>query len=108
VAAVMAWLAAQSARQCGPCANGLPALAGLVNEVADGRAPRDHGARLGRWSAQVAGRGACRLPDGAVAFLRSSLRVFAEEFAEHATRGPCHACRRPLTLQVPRRGRWAA
>ena len=108
IAGVMAWLASQSAGQCGPCTHGLPALAELVGLVADGRAPRDHAIRLERWGTQVAGRGACRLPDGAVAFLRSGLRVFADDFATHAKRGRCSSSRRPLTLSTPSAQRWAA
>ena len=34
-----------------------------------------------RWSGQLAGRGACRHPDGAVGLLQSALRVFGDEFA---------------------------
>ncbi len=95
----LAWLSSESAGQCGPCSNGLPALTDLVGSLASGRAPVDAWQLLDRWTGQVAGRGACRLPDGAVRFLRSALSVFGEEFADHARRGPCSACRRPLTLR---------
>jgi NADH:ubiquinone oxidoreductase subunit F (NADH-binding) len=107
-ARVLGWLSAESAGQCGPCANGLPAIADLVHRLADGRAPAHAIQQLERWAGQVVGRGACRLPDGAVRFLRSSLRVFAEEYAEHAARGPCHGCLRPGTMRVPRPRRLAA
>jgi NADH:ubiquinone oxidoreductase subunit F (NADH-binding) len=98
LARTMAWLADQSAHQCGPCANGLPALAGLVSAMAAGRAPPDGYDRLARWTKDVAGRGACNLPDGAVRFLASGVSVFADELAEHVRRGPCRACARPATL----------
>jgi NADH:ubiquinone oxidoreductase subunit F (NADH-binding) len=108
VARVLTWMAGQSARQCGPCRNGLPALAGMVTAIADGRAPRDGRARLDLWSVDVTGRGACRLPDGAARFLQSSMRIFADEFADHARHGPCGACRRAGTLLVPEPMRRAA
>jgi len=99
---VVGWLAAQSAGQCGPCSNGLPALAGLVSAMAGGQAPADAHQRLERWSRDVAGRGACSLPDGAVRFLRSGAEVFAPEIADHVAQGPCPACHRLPTLNVSR------
>ncbi len=99
---VVGWLSAQSARQCGPCSNGLPALAGLIGAMAGGRAPADAHERLQHWSRAVVGRGACSLPDGAVRFLRSGTDVFAQELADHAAHGPCSACRRIPTLTLSR------
>jgi NADH:ubiquinone oxidoreductase subunit F (NADH-binding) len=77
----MRTLAADSAAQCGPCFFGLRALADACGRLAGRRAEPDDLARLGRWSAEVRGRGACRHPDGAAGFLQSALRVFAYEFA---------------------------
>lgn len=93
------WLASESAGQCGPCVNGLPALADMLRALAAGHAPREAPQLLNRWCRQLVGRGACRLPDGAVRFVRSGVEVFAEELAEHHLRGPCRACRRTPTLQ---------
>jgi NADH:ubiquinone oxidoreductase subunit F (NADH-binding) len=103
------WLAAQSAQQCGPCANGLPALAGLLAAMAMGTAPRDAGERLARWSRDVSGRGACHLPDGAARLVTSGARVFAAEIADHLELGPCDACRWHATIVPvqPRRARVA-
>jgi NADH:ubiquinone oxidoreductase subunit F (NADH-binding) len=101
VAQTLAWLERQSAHQCGPCSNGLPAIAHELAALAAGRDDGHGLTRIERWSRLVLRRGACRLPDGAVRFLRSALEVFAPEFADHARRGPCHACARPLTLAVP-------
>ena len=101
VAQTMAWLERQSAHQCGPCSNGLAAIARELTAVAAGHDDGHGLARIERWAGLVVRRGACRLPDGAVRFLRSALEVFSIEVAEHARRGPCPACARPLTLSVP-------
>jgi len=102
LAQTLVWMAGQSAYQCGPCSNGLPALAGLLAAMAGGRAPRDCHERLQRWSGDISRRGACHLPDGAARFLGSGARVFAAELADHVAYGPCEACTRPTTLGQPR------
>jgi NADH:ubiquinone oxidoreductase subunit F (NADH-binding) len=92
-ARIMRTLAAESAAQCGPCFFGLRALADACGRLAARRPEPDDLLRLGRWSAEVRGRGACRHPDGAAGFLQSALRVFAYEFA--AAGGPPHKIRTP-------------
>ena len=77
-------MAGQSAAQCGPCVFGLRAIADATARIAAGTARGDDAARLERWSEQLAGRGACRHPDGAVGLLQTALRVFADDFAIHA------------------------
>jgi NADH:ubiquinone oxidoreductase subunit F (NADH-binding) len=103
LARVTRWLASQSAGQCGVCVHGLPAIAGGVEHIANGR-DRDGSAELAvrRWTEMVAGRGACKLPDGALRFVTSGFTVFAEHIAEHAARGPCAAAGRQPVLPVPR------
>jgi NADH:ubiquinone oxidoreductase subunit F (NADH-binding) len=83
-ARIMQHLANESAAQCGPCFFGLRSLSGATTRIA--RRQPDHGdlAQLERWAAMVKGRGACRHPDGAVAFLQSALTVFESEFASAA------------------------
>jgi NADH:ubiquinone oxidoreductase subunit F (NADH-binding) len=108
LARALEWLASESAGQCGPCMNGLPALANLLAEMAAGRAPGDARQRLERWSTDLVGRGACRLPDGAVRFLQSGVSVFGAELAQHEQRGPCHKCARLPTLRFTRAGHHAA
>jgi NADH:ubiquinone oxidoreductase subunit F (NADH-binding) len=99
-ARVARWFADQSAGQCGPCLNGLPAIAGAMELIVDGR--RSSGAleHLGRWSGLVTGRGACRHPDGAARLVTSAVSVFGAEIERHARRGPCPASA-SRTLPVP-------
>jgi NADH:ubiquinone oxidoreductase subunit F (NADH-binding) len=91
-ARVARYLADESAGQCGPCVNGLAAIAGALERIARGDAR--HLDRLDRWLGQVAGRGACVHPDGAVRFVASARRVFAAEFDRHAG-GRCTGRGRP-------------
>jgi NADH:ubiquinone oxidoreductase subunit F (NADH-binding) len=101
VACVMGWLAAQTARQCGPCVHGLAAIAGELGHLASGRARPDSLRLLARWSGQVAGRGACHHPDGSVRFLRTALRVFEPELELHRRFGGCEGCDGPSVLATP-------
>lgn len=89
VSRVMHWLAANSAGQCGPCVNGLPALAEAFDRTVAGDRGGAAERQLDRWSPMVVGRGACKLPDGAVRFMESARRTFGAHIAEHRHRGPC-------------------
>ena len=107
VAAIVDFLARESARQCGPCEHGLAALAETARDLAGGSAkPRD-AERLQRWIGQIAGRGACHHPDGALVLLESGLRVFAGDVTTHLRRGRCDRDRAGLlpTPDWTRRGR---
>ncbi len=88
-ARIMAYLAEQSARQCGPCVFGLRAVAAAVHRLAVTGAEPDDLERLRRWTGELSGRGACHHPDGAAGFLLSALRVFEEDFIHHHRRGGC-------------------
>jgi NADH:ubiquinone oxidoreductase subunit F (NADH-binding) len=99
---VMSWLAAQSARQCGPCSNGLPAIAGVLELMATGRAGAGDRERVRRWAAMVRKRGACRHPDGAVRLLESALQTLDAELGDHERHGPCNACSLPPLLVTPK------
>lgn len=100
-ARMTSYLASQSAGQCGPCSNGLPALADAIGHVAYGQ---QAGEAL-RWTeylmALVTGRGACHLPDGTAALVASALRVFAGDLRRHAEHGPCAGVSRPHVLPAP-------
>jgi NADH:ubiquinone oxidoreductase subunit F (NADH-binding) len=102
-ARVLRWMAGESAGQCGMCVHGLAAIAQTFSAVARGAGRPDDIARLHRWAAQIEGRGACRMPDGAIRFLRSTLRMFGDDLARHAAGFPCEASFRPPTLPAPDR-----
>jgi NADH:ubiquinone oxidoreductase subunit F (NADH-binding) len=94
------YLADQSVRQCGPCVHGLDALAKALERLARANT-KEQESRLPRWLDQIAGRGACHHPDGAVRLVRSALHVFADECALHM-RGSCTGRGGPL---LPTSGR---
>lgn len=100
-ARLMRWLADQSAGQCGPCVNGLHAIAATFANVARGSADRGAAQNLARLISLTRGRGACRHPDGAVRLIEGALQVFGQELAEHARHGHCSACRAPAELPLP-------
>jgi len=82
-AEIAAYLADQSAQQCGPCVFGLRAIAQALQRIADCRAHPHDLVRLRTWAGEVRGRGGCRHPDGAAGFVLSALDVFEAEFARH-------------------------
>lgn len=95
LARVAGWLAAESAKQCGPCRFGLPALATDV-------AALYHGDRAAIGNAfaharAVDGRGACKHPDGAARFVTSGLHLLQDETDEHLRGG----CGRPVLGRLP-------
>ncbi len=91
----------QSAGQCGPCVYGLGAIADTIHATVTGTATAEGRRKLDRWMSEIPGRGACQYPDGAVRFLSSALRVFADEFREHARSGPCARCAHSAVLPAP-------
>jgi NADH:ubiquinone oxidoreductase subunit F (NADH-binding) len=101
VARVTRYLAGESAGQCGPCVHGLDAIAGAMEQLVTGSA--DAAARIRRWADMVAGRGACRHPDGAAQFVTSARDVFADEVATHVRHGRCPS-RLGGVLPMPQHG----
>jgi NADH:ubiquinone oxidoreductase subunit F (NADH-binding) len=100
-ARVARYLASESAGQCGPCVHGLDAIAGALEGLAAGRAAQGTIRTVERWLGDVAGRGACHMPDAAVGFVGSSLRVFADDYVLHERKGPCAASRHAPVLPLP-------
>ncbi len=87
---VVRWMANESARQCGPCAFGLPALAENLASVArPSRDAKNALIQLQDRCESINGRGACRHPDGVIRFVRSSLDVFAQDYRNHVAGNAC-------------------
>jgi NADH:ubiquinone oxidoreductase subunit F (NADH-binding) len=110
-ARILRYLASQSAQQCGPCMFGLPAVADDLTQLASARPEGDPLGRMERRFGQIAGRGACHHPDGAVRMAASALRAFAADAYAHARRRTCLTSQRgrpqpaqfqPTQLPVPR------
>jgi NADH:ubiquinone oxidoreductase subunit F (NADH-binding) len=100
-ARVLGHLAAQSARQCGPCRFGLPAVAEDFADLAWGRPTPQSLRRLEHRAGLLAERGACRHPDGASRFAATALRVFTADVRHHLSLGPCAAASDEPVLPVP-------
>jgi NADH:ubiquinone oxidoreductase subunit F (NADH-binding) len=106
-ARIVTYLAGESARQCGPCVNALPAIAKALTELTSVSRPRPRLDLLQRRSQEVMGRGACRHPDGAALLVQSLLTVFDYEVGIHLRKGPCSSCPAPQLLPIPSsRGGW--
>jgi NADH:ubiquinone oxidoreductase subunit F (NADH-binding) len=98
-ARVVRYLDQQKAGQCGPCVYGLGDMAELSTALAV--QPTTLGGHLQPLLDAcnlVDGRGACRHPDGAARFVRSTLRVFSDEVTAHLRRGPCRYVGAPSVL----------
>ena len=80
-ARIVEYLAGQSARRCGPCKNGLPAIAEAVALLADRGVPTTR--RIHQLGEMVNGRGACAHPDGTIRLVRSMLKAFPDEVQAH-------------------------
>jgi NADH:ubiquinone oxidoreductase subunit F (NADH-binding) len=83
-ARITAWMAGESAQQCGPCIFGLQWLTEDTAQLA--RGGKGTKAALRRMRArlpQLVKRGACAHPDGVVRMVNTALDVFADEIALH-------------------------
>jgi NADH:ubiquinone oxidoreductase subunit F (NADH-binding) len=106
-ARIAAYLAGESAGQCGPCVFGLEAIAQALGSIAScDRDAADALRRLRRLTPQVTGRGACAHPNGATRLVESALSVFADEIRHHVA-GACSArSLQPLMPIPPPTGEW--
>jgi NADH:ubiquinone oxidoreductase subunit F (NADH-binding) len=100
-ARITSFLARQSAGQCGPCRNGMPALAEAMNWVAFGQPGDDVFGWIRQLTFLITGRGACHLPDGTAALVTSALAVFGTDVRAHAQSGPCARASQPAVLPIP-------
>ncbi len=101
VSRVVRYLEGQGAGQCGPCVNGLDALASAVEQLAvQPRSVGDPGSMISALCSLVEGRGACRHPDGVARFVRSASRVFDDHIRLHLRDGPCPTTT-PAFLPLP-------
>ncbi len=98
VARVAAFLAKESAGQCGPCKLGLPGIARSLAALANGSGGVEALDAARRGAMAVRGRGACSHPDGVFRFVLSALDVFADDLAAHMFRGNCG---RPVRNYLP-------
>jgi NADH:ubiquinone oxidoreductase subunit F (NADH-binding) len=101
-ARVARFLAEESAGQCGPCLHGLGSIADALEDISVGRC--DTGAHLwvSKWAKEIAGRGACGHPDGAVRFVGSAMSVFRDAVARHESAEPCSvSAHGPWVLPLP-------
>jgi NADH:ubiquinone oxidoreductase subunit F (NADH-binding) len=101
-ARVASYLAGENAGQCGPCFNGLPAIATAMRKLAVGPWDERTMGQLERWLTVVPGRGACRHPDGAVRFVLSALTAFDADVEAHRAGRPCRGVHAAPLLPVPR------
>ncbi|WP_369127684.1 NADH-ubiquinone oxidoreductase-F iron-sulfur binding region domain-containing protein [Rothia nasimurium] len=97
-AAIARYLADQSARQCGPCTNGLPALASAFDHLTSTTAPTTPTSQtrtaIDQLTHLLPGRGICKHPDATVRFITSTLTTFPQEITAH-THGTCTAHTHP-------------
>lgn len=88
-ARLVAYLASESAGQCGTCVHGLSVLADMLDAIARGAGTRGDVRRVLAAAGAVRGSGGCAHPDGAVSLLESALAIFADDLAAHVRRRPC-------------------
>jgi NADH:ubiquinone oxidoreductase subunit F (NADH-binding) len=107
-ARIAAYLAGESAGQCGPCVHGLAAVAETLADLCTVRRRRRPVLGLLETRLQtIAGRGACSHPDGVSMLVQSMLTVFAPEVNAHLNRGPCRTCSASSQLPIPKsKGGW--
>jgi NADH:ubiquinone oxidoreductase subunit F (NADH-binding) len=87
----VAFLAAESARQCGVCINATAGMADVLAALRTGIADRGQIEKIAGWTEKVPGRGACALVDAAARMAASLLREFPREVEAHLA-NPCPCC----------------
>jgi NADH:ubiquinone oxidoreductase subunit F (NADH-binding) len=98
-ARITAYLARESAGQCGPCVNGVAAVARDLARMCTVDAGRVVTERLRSRIDIIDGRGGCALPDGVRRLVASVLEGFPDHVAMHERHGACsNAPQLPMSL----------
>lgn len=93
------FLAVESCGQCPPCKRGSAEITDRLERVETGRATDRDIEEMGAWLDKVTDGNRCYLAVEEQVMVRSVLRAFPEEFAEHLENG---SCPRPRLLPVPK------
>ncbi|HZQ29022.1 MAG TPA: NADH-ubiquinone oxidoreductase-F iron-sulfur binding region domain-containing protein [Acidimicrobiales bacterium] len=88
VASILEFFGGETARQCPPCERGLPDMAAIVRRLERGEAQTGDMDDLSTFMGTLAGRGICRLPDGAARVALALLANFEDHVASHLA-GAC-------------------
>ncbi|MEW6348289.1 MAG: NADH-ubiquinone oxidoreductase-F iron-sulfur binding region domain-containing protein [Thermodesulfobacteriota bacterium] len=84
------FFARESCGWCTPCREGLPLVAGILEDIEEGRGQPDHLEALQDHTRLLwLGRTFCALAPGAMEPLRSALRFFREDFERHIKEKRC-------------------
>jgi NADH:ubiquinone oxidoreductase subunit F (NADH-binding) len=87
----VAFLAAESSRQCGVCINATAGMRDILAALRRGECGPDQVERMAGWTEKVPGRGACALVDAAARMAASLLREFPAEVEAHLA-AACPRC----------------
>ncbi len=104
-ARITAYLAGESAGQCGACVAGLPRLAAAMDRLASGSLRRGGARRIRGLAHELVGSGACSHPDGVARLVASTLDVFEDDVVRHLAGAPCRGVDQPPVLAVPEAAR---
>jgi NADH:ubiquinone oxidoreductase subunit F (NADH-binding) len=104
VGRVTRYLADESAGQCGPCVQGLPEVADIIEALARGTVRPRRLRRLAAIADEIEGRGACAHPDATLRMVRSALAMLPTEVDRHLGGRSCvdHHRHGVLPLEGPR------
>lgn len=89
---LLAFFAAESAGQCGPCVKGTAAMRDILTDLRTGAAGPDELERLERYGHSLRGRGACQLLDAAALTVARAFEHFGPYLQKHVGVG-CPSCR---------------
>jgi len=97
MARVSAWMAGESAGQCGPCIYGLPSISDDIHHLAMRHMSDAEMKRLEARLKLVQNRGGCKHPDGTARFVSTGLKAFSDEVALHLDRRCSVSTSRPVS-----------